>query len=166
MNDFERALTFCLKWEGGDKITDDPNDPGGLTKFGVSQRAYPNEDIRKLTRARAAFLYRRDYWDKGRCQDFPSPIGIVHFDCAVNTGIVRANKILQKACGVTDDGVIGKATITAIAGKNALVLAEDAIHGRELFYRSLANQSPAMVRYLVGWLNRCADLRKTIEDSG
>lgn len=59
MSDFERALAFCLKWEGGDKITDDPRDPGGLTKFGISQRAYPNEDIRKLTRGRAAFLYRR-----------------------------------------------------------------------------------------------------------
>jgi len=162
MSDFERALAFCLKWEGGDTITEDPNDPGGLTKFGISQKTYPNEDIRKLTRARAAFLYQRDYWGKARCQDLPTPVNIVHFDCAVNTGISRAAKILQKAASVNADGAIGKITLDAVHTKSPIVLATDAIHERERFYGELVKSSPNLSRYIGGWLNRCAALKKEI----
>ncbi|MBI5843910.1 MAG: hypothetical protein HZB23_04475 [Deltaproteobacteria bacterium] len=45
--------------EGG--YVNDPADPGGETRFGISRRAYPNEDIKALTRERAAEIYYRDY---------------------------------------------------------------------------------------------------------
>ena len=43
---FPLALQFALKWEGGDKYTNDPIDPGGETKYGISKRAYPDIDIK------------------------------------------------------------------------------------------------------------------------
>ena len=32
------------------EYSNDPNDPGGETKWGISKRAYPNLDIKNLTR--------------------------------------------------------------------------------------------------------------------
>jgi len=60
MSDFKIAFAFLLKHEGGLEI--DPNDPGGTTNFGISQRSYPNLDIRNLTLAQAQVIYERDFW--------------------------------------------------------------------------------------------------------
>ena len=40
---FEEIIEVVLEHEGG--YVNDPKDPGGETKYGVSKRAYPNEDI-------------------------------------------------------------------------------------------------------------------------
>ncbi len=59
---FEKAMTFIFKWEGG--YVNDGNDPGGETNFGISKRAYPNLDIKNLTKDEAKQIYYRDYWEK------------------------------------------------------------------------------------------------------
>lgn len=162
MSDFERALNFCLKWEGG--YSNDPNDPGGETNYGISKRAYPDEDIKAMTRGRAAVIYQRDYWDKAKCNELPAPVNLVHFDCAVNTGIGRANRILQQAAGVISDGVVGPKTIFAIAAADPASLAEQAIKERENFYIDLA-QNPKLLKFRGGWLNRCAALHQEIANA-
>ena len=60
MNLFDRALAAVLDWEGA--VTNDAADPGGLTKYGISQRAYPSLDIASLTVEQAAVIYHQDYW--------------------------------------------------------------------------------------------------------
>jgi lysozyme family protein len=110
---FDEALPIILKHEGGATVTDDPRDPGGLTKYGISQRAFPTLDIRDLTEADAAAIYRRDYWDRAKCDSLPSHLRLVMFDMAVNMGVGKAVLLLQKACGVAQDGVIGPNTIRA-----------------------------------------------------
>lgn len=65
---------------------DDPQDPGGETKYGISKRRYPQEDIRNLTLERAQLLMRRDYWD---CHDLDAleyGKALCVFDAAVNGG--------------------------------------------------------------------------------
>ena len=79
---FDTAVTAVLSYEGG--YVNDPNDPGGETNWGISKRAYPNLDIRNLTRDRAIQIYRRDYWDSLGCDQFPPAIVIALFDSAVN----------------------------------------------------------------------------------
>jgi lysozyme family protein len=61
MTAFDKALALVLRHEGG--LVDDPRDPGGLTNCGISQRAYPDLDIRNLKVADIALIYRTDYWD-------------------------------------------------------------------------------------------------------
>jgi lysozyme family protein len=39
-----------------------PYDRGGETKYGISSRWYPDEDIQNLTRERANAILYRDYW--------------------------------------------------------------------------------------------------------
>lgn len=110
---FDEALPIILRHEGGATITDDPRDPGGLTKYGISQRAFPSLDIRNLTEADAAAIYRREYWDKAKCDSLPAHLRLTVFDMAVNMGVGKAITLLQKACGVVQDGLLGPNTIRA-----------------------------------------------------
>ena len=109
---FERAVEVVLELEGG--LSDDPHDAGGLTKHGISQKAYPDLDIRALTREQAIDIYRRDYWDACKCSLLPWPWQLFVFDAAVNQGARTAIQMLQRTLGVADDGIIGPKTLAAV----------------------------------------------------
>jgi len=94
MKDFEKALAFVLKWEGG--YSNDPNDPGGMTKFGISKRSYPELDISKLTLRQAKEIYYNNYWLKAGCTNMEFPLNIIVFDTAVNMGRSMAKKLLNE----------------------------------------------------------------------
>jgi lysozyme family protein len=108
---FEQAVAMVLKHEGG--YSNDPRDPGGETRFGISKRAYPDVDILRLTEDEAKAIYKRDYWDKLRPDELPQELAICVFDCAVNMGRDKAIRLLQRACGVAQDGVMGGNTLAA-----------------------------------------------------
>jgi len=84
---FEKAFEFVTEHEGG--YIADPRDPGGETNFGISKKAYPDLDIKELTFEEAKAIYKRDYWDKLKCDEIASGLDIVAFDTAVNFGINR-----------------------------------------------------------------------------
>ena len=89
MNNFDKAIKFTLSWEGeGGKAS--PGDPGGLTKWGISQRAHPSVGVANLTREQAIEIYREDYWDRLGCEGLPAPLDVALFDTAVNVGVNRA----------------------------------------------------------------------------
>jgi lysozyme family protein len=94
LNNFKRSLEFTLKWEG--VYVNDPKDPGGETKWGISKRAHPSEDIRNLTPERAAQIYADDYWDKCGLDERDFPLCAVVFDTAVNQGVGRAQGFLKQ----------------------------------------------------------------------
>lgn len=144
---FDRAFEHVVGVEGG--YVNDPRDPGGETRYGISKRAYPNEDIRNLTLDRAKQIYWRDYWDACKCDSIPSPLNLYVFDAAVNQGISVAIRVLQGVLGLTQDGIIGPKTIAAasVAGseKVALYLAD-----RAMRYAKTANFDT----YGRGWMKR------------
>ena len=92
---FERAMEFVFKWEGG--LSTDPHDPGGTTKYGISQLSYPDLDIVNLTKAQALEIYRRDYWVASGAHEMTWPLSLVHFDAAVNTGVGQAEWFLDRS---------------------------------------------------------------------
>lgn len=109
---FDEAFEKILGHEGG--YVDNPRDPGGETKFGISKRAYPNVDIKNLSVEGAKMIYKKDYWDALACDSMPVSARLFVFDCAVNCGKVAAIKILQRAVKVKDDGVLGPMTLKAL----------------------------------------------------
>jgi lysozyme family protein len=111
--DFDAAFDALIGHEGG--YVDHPADPGGRTKYGISQRAYPGEDIAALTLQRAKAIYLRDYWGPAGCALVPDALRFELFDAAVNHGVKQAVRLLQRAAGVADDGVIGPATLLALS---------------------------------------------------
>lgn len=109
---FDQAFERLIGHEGG--YVNDPRDPGGETKFGISKRSYPAEDIKGLTLERAKAIYRRDFWGVAGCDAVPDAMKFDLFDMAVNSGPVTAIKTLQRSAGVTPDGLLGPITLQAL----------------------------------------------------
>ncbi len=147
---FDTALAFVLEREGGAVITDDPKDPGGLTRWGICQRAYPDLNIRALTREQATTLYRRDYWEAGGCDALPPAVAAFHFDCCVNQGLTTAVRFLQRAIGVEPDGQFGPKTLVAVQRKPSLDLLTEYAAQRLNHYGRL----PHFTTYGLGWSRR------------
>lgn len=156
---FQSWFDWLMKWEGT-TFENDPDDPGGATKFGIDQRSHPNEKIRDLTRERAAEIYWSEYWTKCRAHEMPAKLGEVVANIAVNAGHSRAARWLQQASGITVDGVIGPATMHAVEGHNAISLAKAMLDRTEEHYRTIAKGK--LAKFLKGWLNRNNDLRKFV----
>lgn len=149
---FDVALAFVLRMEGGD--SDHPADPGGRTRFGISQRAYPDLDIRHLTLEQARMIYQRDYWQAAHCDQLPPAYALTLFDAAVNLGKARAVSLLQAALGVQVDGVVGSKTVAAASRQYRSGLTRF-LARRAAYYMDLAESNPARRVFLAGWLNRC-----------
>ena len=145
---FDACMAEVFKYEGG--YVNDQHDPGGETNLGISKRSYPKEDIRNMTRARAAQIYRRDFWDKLRCDELPAGLDLVAFDAAVNSGPARGAKWLQQALGVAVDGKVGLATIGAAKNTYAPAAVLRAVGFRRAFLKTL----PTWERYKNGWNKR------------
>lgn len=148
---FDEALKFVLDMEGG--FVDDPDDTGGATRFGITidtlemWRGEPltPEDVRNLSLDEAKAIYRVKYWEKCRCHEMPDDIALVLFDAAVNHGPDRAVRLLQRAAGVTDDGVIGPVTLSAVRGEGVL---DEFVVLRAMLYARLN------VKFHHGWFRR------------
>lgn len=106
---YDDAFEKVIGHEKG--YVNNPQDPGGETKYGISKRAYPNENIKDLTLNRAKEIYRQDYWNRCDCDQLPLWIRFHVFDAAVNSGVKRASKWLQISVGASVDGDIGAQTI-------------------------------------------------------
>ena len=113
MSLFLDLVDRVLSHEGG--YVNDPNDPGGETKWGISKRSYPQLNIKGLTRQDAIAIYQRDFWQRVQGDRLPVPFVFQALDAAVNHGIGNAVRWMQRAAGVADDGVIGPVTLAAVA---------------------------------------------------
>lgn len=111
MDNFERAFELVVGIEAG--YVNDPTDPGGETKYGISKRSYPNLDIANLTLDAAKSIYASDFWQACSCDQMPWPLCLFVFDMAVNQGQPTARVMLQRSLGVAADGVIGPVTLAA-----------------------------------------------------
>ena len=111
---FDVIFDRVMGAEGG--YVNDPADPGGETQWGISKRAYPNVDIKALTRDGAKAIYARDFWARIEADRLADSVAFQLFDFAVNSGIETAVRYLQRAIGVADDGHFGSVSAAA-AGK-------------------------------------------------
>lgn len=160
---FDEAFKTVIGHEGG--FTLHSGDPGNWTggkvgigtlkgtKYGIAANTYPNEDIKNLTLDRAKQLYKRDFWDKAKCDQLPDGLRFHVFDVSVNSGVSRGVKTLQQALGVNDDGIIGNQTINAAKSQNAHEILIKFYSFRIAFYTSLSTFST----FGKGWMNRVAN---------
>ena len=147
-DNFPNCISFSLKAEGG--YVNDPKDPGGETKYGISKRAYPSVDIKALTLADAIAIYKRDYWDKVQGDTLPAGVDMILLDAAINSGSNKSIKLVQRALGIKDDGSLGPVTLSAILKADPTKLINDSIEQRLAFLKSL----PTWGRYGKGWTTR------------
>jgi lysozyme family protein len=166
MADFEQAVAVVLSHEGG--FVDNPNDPGGATKYGISLRFLREEmrrnvrpiDVRQMTKDEAIDIYREWWWDRfgyGAIADQATATKV--FDMAVNMGGKRAHRIVQEALNdlgfsLDVDGVLGAQTCVAIAKTEPRRLLSKLVARQSDYYRSLAQARPQFRVFLAGWLER------------
>jgi len=141
MTNFQDAIKFTLKWEGG--YVNHPKDPGGETKYGIADIRDGKKDgandsipIKDLTLADAMVVYKRDYWDANNLDTVVSPLCIVLFDMYVN----HRPSVVRKLREESNDNW------------------QTLIQKRKDFYGRLVAQNPSNKVFLKGWLNRANDL--------
>jgi len=130
---FDKAIEIVLRFEGG--YVHNAKDPGGETKYGISKKAYPGEDIVNMTQEKAKELYRKDYWDKIDGDALGSPLDIVALDTAVLCGVGAAREMV------------------AAAGRW-----EDLLFARLEYHTRKVKQNPNLATFLRGWVNRVIQL--------
>lgn len=143
-SNFNKSLELLLKHEGG--YSNHSQDPGGMTNLGVTAKVWQEwvghpvdeKQMRALTAEDVAPLYKRKYWDACRADEFVSGLDYAVFDCAVNSGVGRAVKLLQGCVGVAVDGGIGPTTLAAVKAHNGAQLIENFCDKRLDFLKSLS----------------------------
>jgi lysozyme family protein len=138
-DNFDECLKMLLHHEGG--YVNHPKDPGGETNLGVTKRVYEKwggtKDMKDLTVEDVAPIYKKEYWDRCKCDDLESGVDWAVFDWAVNSGTGRAAKAIQKICGASQDGAIGPKTLALIGTQNTEYVIEEFGKIRQDFYESL-----------------------------
>ena len=156
---FDQAFTTLLKHEGG--FSDHPADPGGKTRYGITE-AVAREvgyrgDMRELPLDLAKRIYKDRYWDAVRAEELPEAIRYALFDAAVNSGPRQAIRWLQRAVGAKDDGIIGPQTLALVRDADPEQLVRRMLAQRLRFMTNL----PTWPTFGRGWARRIADLMET-----
>lgn len=162
-----------IKVEGG--FVDDPNDSGGATNYGITEAVARSfgytGNMRDLPRETAFDIYAARYWDAvfaDSIVEVSESVTAEVVDTAVNMGVSRAGKFMQRALNVlndrgrlysdiTVDGKIGPATILALTslvkvrGDAVLVKMLNCLQGA--FYVELAERREKDERFINGWFN-------------
>ncbi len=171
---FERALPVILRSEGG--YVDDPDDLGGATNKGITQKTYnawrsgkPERPVRDITDDEVAAIYGKQYWHAGRSDALPWPVSLVHMDGMVQHRPKDAVRMLQSAVNHFDhelvvDGLIGAKTLAAANQCESGRLIEELLWQRIAYYRGLANhrdsdRRKANRKFLPIWIRRLEHLR-------
>lgn len=172
MSTFEEAIDTVLEHEGG--LSDNPNDPGGLTNYGISLRwalkaqgegpelkllldmdgdgDVDRDDIRYMTEENAKDLYRHQWWDKFEYDRLLyQGVATKVFDTAINVGARQAHKFLQRAVqamGVTlvDDGMFGPQTLRSVNDADPIGLVPAMRSEQAGFYRALIMRNNALIK--------------------
>ena len=160
-SNFETALKAILKVEGN--FVNHPADPGGMTNLGVTKKVWEEwcgqsvdeAEIRALSPEKVTPLYKIKFWDMIQGNKLPHGVDLCVFDCAVNSGVRRASKLLQRAVGVEEDGLIGHITLTACAAVDADFIIQRFSEERLAFLQSL----PTFSTFGKGWTRRVAQMR-------
>lgn len=157
MSDFAKAIDTILKHEGG--LSNHSDDPGGLTKYGISKAAFPELDIANLTLEQAKDIYLTKYWEPYHFSWIDSQrVATKVFDMAVNMGPVPAVRILQHSLStfiagpLVADGKIGMQTANACKDMDEDKLMDEIKARSAKYYCDL--QKP---QFLLGWLRRAVE---------
>ena len=132
---FDRVMDFILTAEGG--YVNDPDDPGGETKFGISKRSFPKEDIKNLSVGRAKEIYRENYWKAIDGDSLVSPLDLYLMDTAVNCGVGTARRIAS----ISSDP-------------------DDFLFNRISYYLTIVKKHPPLKKYLYNWIHRTVECHK------
>lgn len=170
MATFAPALAFILPHEGG--YVNDPNDPGGPTKYGITHttldawnsahEGYPS-DVADLTVDEAGDIYEAQYWP-GLEGINSQAVASKCLDVRINFGLSGGTKIIQRAVNTlvepaTEvDGGLGPDTVNSINTADPAKMLDALAEATAAAYQADAAAHPKKQTFLGGWLKRAAEL--------
>ncbi|NSY36560.1 secretion activator protein [Pseudoalteromonas sp. JC28] len=159
---FSRSILTILYLEGGLRddggLNDVASDRGGLTKFGISQRAYPRLDIANLTIDHAIRLYYRDYWEPMHCDELNSGVALMLLDGSVQHGLSGITRIVQRIADAEVDAVFGSRTLKKCQSILPNLFISQLISRRARKYARICLDDNSQIPNLNGWMNRLSHI--------
>lgn len=163
-------ISKLLFWEGGEKYTNDPDDPGGPTRFGITLSTWklkgedPDkdkdgdvdaDDVKLLTKEDFLVMTKQNFWDKAKA-DFINNQSVAEYivDWGFNAGMAVPIKATQRILGLLIDGQCGPKTVQAINAHDQQELHDRLVNARVAFYEEIIQRNPVLVKYRKGWLRR------------
>lgn len=171
MAEISRLVPLILKWEGS-KYTNDPNDPGGPTKYGVTLSTWKRvgvdkdndgdidaEDVKLLTVEDCKLVLKLGYWDQWKADRILNQsVANILVDWVYNSGTAGI-KIPQQLLGLEPDGNVGPVTIAAVNSADQEDLFNKIFEARKAFYANIVKRKPSQKKWLKGWMNRLNDFK-------
>lgn len=154
---FDDIIEKVIESEGG--YSNDRDDAGGETKYGISKRAFPHVDIENLTINEAKELYHEHYWKASKAFLIPDRLLYIYFDMVVNFGQRGAGRVLQQAINgkypdsVEVDGRVGPKTLAAIKDLEPQRL----VAYRVLKFARIVIKKPSQEKFWYGWFRRAVN---------
>ena len=154
---FAWACDQILQYEGS-AYTNDPDDPGGPTKWGITLADYrlhkdpkgTADDVKALSKDTAIAIYKNHYWDPISGDSLPFYMAFLIFDFGVNSGISHGVKYAQAVMKLAQDGAVGPAFLAAAPQANPLPFISDYHDAKMNFYSHLGT----FWKYGSGWTRR------------
>jgi len=162
---FQDAVQVILKHEGG--YVNHPNDKGGPTNWGITQKVYEAykgrpvtiDEMKKMPVSDAIDIYKKNYWDKVGGDNLKYyATALTLFDQAVNRGVAVVNRQAQGILGLTQDGVAGAKTIQALNSVADTTFIPKFLTAAENSYKAIVDKNPSQAVFLNGWMKRVQHL--------
>ncbi len=171
MDRFNKFLDYIFEVEGG--FTDDENDRGGKTTWGITEEearefGYTG-DMRNLTKDFAKNIYLKKYYLGNKLDKVNNDkVALSICDWAVNSGKngiknaqIAINQLTNANLDV--DGIIGNKTLEALNAADPKMFLKEYHELQRAFYKNLAARDSSQEGFLKGWLNRVEIKEKYIE---
>lgn len=163
---FKLAIPIIIRLEGG--YVNNPDDPGGETKYGICKRDNENVDIKKLTIKKASEIYYNEWFLKFEYYrfDYQRVLNKV-FSTAINIGQEHCVKILQQSvnkllydkigvienAGLVVDGQCGVKTFERINCAGEMII--EIFKGLQWeYYKKLIDENEKLKVFQDGWIKR------------
>ena len=156
---FQAFTDEVIRIEGG--YVNDPDDPGGETNYGITKRlavahGYKGSMIH-MTQDQAKEIYRQSFWNNSLASNIMNDSAFNIYLLSIHSGNKQAIVILQRAVGVTADGLIGPATLNAVSQASQSLLIEALCYRTLDFYVIISPKT--RYKYIQGWRNRLLSSR-------
>jgi lysozyme family protein len=168
---FPPSVANVLVSEGGAACTNNPADPGGWTKYGVTLKdvrsyvkpAAVGADVCALTEDQARKIYDGKYWLHRCVRSDLLPAGLDYslFDYGVNAGVLRAGVVLRRIMRVNDERCdVSDGVMLKVLSKDQIELIRAIAAERRQFYGNLIAAKPALAVFRNGWMNRAGAVER------
>ena len=152
MDNINKFFDFVFRHEG--YKSDNANDRGRLTIWGIASRWWPKEvaEMQNMTpeaaKEYAKGFYYRNFWAPLNCDKYPPRVQLALFDSAVNCGVPVVQTWVKE--------------LTTPKGNIEMILtAHGIIFKRQQYYQNICDKDASQRANLAdpgGWLQRTLDL--------